>query len=62
MTEENNECVMPDYKAMYYNSQEETNKKLSMLEERHKEEINKLNKELQFYKDIIKSVLHIERK
>ena len=57
MNEEEN--VALDYEKKYYMMMDEMNKKLEYQKEEYEKEKKKLEKELQFYKEIIKSVLNI---
>ena len=57
MKEEEN--VAFDYEKNYYMMMDEMNKKLEYQKEEYEKEKKKLEKELQFYKKIIKSVLNI---
>lgn len=62
MNKKNDECVMPDYEEEYYRLQAQYKSHIEELECKHNIELDKIYKELEFYKDIIKSVLHIERR
>lgn len=57
MNEEEN--VALDYEKNYYMMMDKMNKKLEYQKEEYEKEKKKLEKELQFYKKIIKSVLNI---
>lgn len=57
MKEEEN--VALDYEKNYYMMMDEMNKKLEYQKEEYEKEKKNLEKELQFYKKIIKSVLNI---
>ena len=56
---EEEENVALDYEKNYYMMMDEMNKKLEYQKEEYEKEKKKLEKELQFYKKIIKSVLNI---
>lgn len=58
----NTKCVEPDYKQEYYRLQEQFKSSIEEMEFKHNKELDKIYKELEFYKDIIKSILHIERR
>ena len=57
MKEEEN--VALDYEKNYYMMMDKMNKKLEYQKEEYEKEKKKLEKELQFYKKIIESVLNI---
>ena len=48
-----------DYEQKYYMMLDEMNKKMEYQKKEYQKEKNKLEQELQFYKEIIKSVLNI---
>ena len=53
------ENVTLDYEEKYYMMMDEMNKKLEHQKEEYNKEKKELEKELKFYKEIIKSVLNI---
>lgn len=53
------ETVSLDYEQKYYMMMNEMSKKLEHQKEEYNKEKKELEKELQFYKNIIKSVLNI---
>lgn len=53
------ETVGLDYERQYYMMLDEMSKKMETQKEEYEKENNKLKQELQFYKEIIKSVLNI---
>lgn len=53
------ETVSLDYEQKYYMMMDEMSKKLEHQKEEYNKEKKELEKELQFYKNIIKSVLNI---
>ncbi|HIS62353.1 MAG TPA: hypothetical protein IAC14_08950 [Candidatus Scybalomonas excrementigallinarum] len=55
----NEENVKLDYEKNYYMMMDEMNKKLEHQKEEYNKEKKQLEKELKFYKEIIKSVLNV---
>lgn len=53
------ETVSLDYEQKYYMMMDEMNKKLEHQKEEYNKEKKQLEKELKFYKEIIKSILNI---
>lgn len=53
------ETVGLDYEKKYYMMMDEMNKKLEHQKEEYNKEKKQLEKELKFYKEIIKSILNI---
>lgn len=55
----NEETIGIDYQQEYYKLFDEMSKNLEYQKEQYEKQINKLEKDLKFYKEIIKSILNI---
>jgi len=53
--------VQPNWEEMYNRQREEMKKELASLDYKKSEQVKKPETELEFYKNIIKSILHIPK-